>query len=147
MCTTRSSATRSSTPSKELVHPISSFLVPVFFVLMGMRTDLASFLQPGVAGLALAITVAAILGKQFAGLGVITKGIDRVTVGLGMIPRGEVGLIFANIGLTLVVAGERIVDDATFSAVVVMVVCTTLVTPPALRWRFGLLARRSGQPQ
>jgi len=132
---------------EELVHPISSFLVPVFFVLMGMRTDLASFLQPGVAGLALAITVVAILGKQFAGLGVITKGIDRVTVGLGMIPRGEVGLIFANIGLTLVVAGERIVDDATFSAVVVMVVCTTLVTPPALRWRFGLLARRSGQPQ
>ena len=132
---------------EELVHPISSFLVPVFFVLMGMRTDLASFLQPGVAGLALAITVVAILGKQFAGLGVITKGIDRVTVGLGMIPRGEVGLIFANIGLTLVVAGERIVNDATFSAVVVMVVCTTLVTPPALRWRFGLLARRSGQPQ
>lgn len=132
---------------EELVHPISSFLVPVFFVLMGMRTDLASFLQPGVAGLALAITVVAILGKQFAGLGVITKGIDRVTVGLGMIPRGEVGLIFANIGLTLVVAGERIIDDATFSAVVVMVVCTTLVTPPALRWRFGLLARRSGQPQ
>lgn len=132
---------------EELVHPISAFLVPVFFVLMGMRTDLASFLQPGVAGLALVITVAAILGKQFAGLGVITKGIDRVTVGIGMIPRGEVGLIFANIGLTLVVAGERIVNDATFSAVVVMVVCTTLVTPPALRWRFGLLARRSGQPQ
>lgn len=132
---------------EELVHPISAFLVPVFFVLMGMRTDLASFLQPGVAGLALVITVTAILGKQFAGLGVITKGIDRVTVGIGMIPRGEVGLIFANIGLTLVVAGERIVNDATFSAVVVMVVCTTLVTPPALRWRFGLLARRSGQPQ
>lgn len=130
---------------EELVEPISSFLVPVFFVLMGMRTDLASFVQPGVAALALVITIMAIVGKQFAGLGVVTKGIDRITVGIGMIPRGEVGLIFANIGLTLTVAGERIVDNSTFSAVVVMVVCTTLVTPPALRWRFGQLARRSGQ--
>jgi Kef-type K+ transport system membrane component KefB len=132
---------------EEQVHPIASFLVPVFFVLMGMRTDLASLVQPGVATLALAITVMAILGKQFAGLGVVTKGIDRITVGIGMIPRGEVGLIFANIGLTLTVAGERIVDNSTFSAVVVMVVVTTLVTPPALRWRFGQLARRSGQPK
>jgi Kef-type K+ transport system membrane component KefB len=129
---------------EELVHPISSFLVPVFFVLMGMRTDLRSFTQPGVAGLALALTVVAIVGKQFAGLGVVTRGVDRITVGIGMIPRGEVGLIFANIGLTLAVAGERIVTDATFSAVVVMVVATTLVTPPALRWRFG---RLSGQGQ
>jgi Na+:H+ antiporter len=129
---------------EELVHPISSFLVPVFFVLMGMRTDLASFVQPGVLGLAAAITFVAVLGKQFAGLGVVTRGIDRITVGIGMIPRGEVGLIFANIGLTLAVAGEKIVTGPTFSAVVVMVVCTTLVTPPALRWRFGQLARRSG---
>jgi Kef-type K+ transport system membrane component KefB len=132
-------------PSLEkLVHPISSFLVPVFFVLMGMRTDLASLAQPGVATLALGLTVAAVLGKQFAGLGVLTRGVDRITVGMGMIPRGEVGLIFANIGLTLAVAGERIITSATFSAVVVMVVVTTLVTPPALRWRFGRHAARSG---
>lgn len=129
---------------EELVHPITSFLVPVFFVLMGMRTDLASFLQPGVLGLAAAITVVAILGKQFAGLGVVTRGVDRITVGIGMIPRGEVGLIFANIGLTLTVAGEKIVTNSTFSAVVVMVVLTTLVTPPALRWRFGQLAKKPG---
>jgi Na+:H+ antiporter len=132
---------------EEVVNPIASFLVPVFFVLMGMRTDLASLVQPGVAGLALAITVVAILGKQFAGLGVMTQGVDRMTVGIGMIPRGEVGLIFANIGLTLAVAGEQIISGATFSAVVVMVVCTTLVTPPALRWRFGRIARSSGEPQ
>lgn len=129
---------------EELVHPITSFLVPVFFVLMGMRTDLASFLQPGVLGLAAAITVVAVLGKQFAGLGVVTRGVDRITVGIGMIPRGEVGLIFANIGLTLTVAGEKIVTNSTFSAVVVMVVLTTLVTPPALRWRFGQLAKKPG---
>jgi Kef-type K+ transport system membrane component KefB len=131
---------------EELIQPISSFLVPVFFVLMGMRTDLRSFAEPGVAGLAIGLTLVAIIGKQFAGLGVVTRGVDRITVGLGMIPRGEVGLIFANIGLTLAVAGERIITDATFSAVVVMVVATTLVTPPALRWRFGRLAARDLSP-
>ncbi|MBI2895404.1 MAG: cation:proton antiporter [Deltaproteobacteria bacterium] len=119
---------------EELVQPISSFLVPVFFVLMGMRTDLRSFLEPGVALLAVALVVAAVLGKQVCGLGVVGKGIDRLSVGVGMVPRGEVGLIFANIGLSLVVAGEKIVDQSVFSAVVVMVIVTTLVTPPALKW-------------
>ena len=120
---------------EELIHPISSFLVPVFFVLMGMRTDLRSFVQPGIVGLAAALTLAAIIGKQVCALGVIGTGTDRLTVGIGMIPRGEVGLIFANIGLALTVQGERIVDPATFSAVVIMVIVTTLVTPPALTWR------------
>jgi Kef-type K+ transport system membrane component KefB len=119
---------------EELIHPISSFLVPVFFVLMGMRTDLRSFIQPGVLGLAVALTVVAIIGKQACSLGVLGKGIDRLSVGIGMIPRGEVGLIFVNIGLTLTVGGERIIDQATFSAVVVMVIVTTMVTPPALKW-------------
>jgi Kef-type K+ transport system membrane component KefB len=119
---------------EELIHPISSFLVPIFFVLMGMRTDLRSIVEPGILGLAAALTVAAIIGKQACSLGVLDKGVDRVTVGIGMIPRGEVGLIFANIGLALSIGGQRIVDHATFSAVVVMVVVTTLVTPPALRW-------------
>lgn len=127
---------------EELIHPISSFLVPVFFVLMGIRTDLRAFAQPGVAGLAAALTVAAIVGKQFAGLGVLTGGVDRVMVGLGMIPRGEVGLIFASMGIALAVGGERIVTTETFAAIVVMVVITTLLTPPALRWR---LARTSGR--
>lgn len=128
---------RGEHPLEELIHPISSFLVPVFFVLMGMRTDLRSFLQPGVAGLATALTIAAIIGKQACSLGVIGKGVDRLTVGLGMIPRGEVGLIFANIGLGLTVGGEPLVDAATFSAIVVMVIVTTIVTPPALKWSLG----------
>ena len=68
------------------------------------------------------------------------KGVDRLTVGLGMIPRGEVGLIFANIGLGLTVGGERIVDAATFSAIVVMVIVTTMVTPPALKWSLGRMS-------
>jgi Kef-type K+ transport system membrane component KefB len=126
---------------EELVAPISSFLVPIFFVLMGMRTDLRSFAQPGVLGLAAALTLAAILGKQVCALGVLGGKIDRLTVGIGMVPRGEVGLIFANIGLTLSIAGERVIDGATFSAVVVMVIVTTMVTPPALKWSMGRISR------
>ena len=121
----------------ELVQPISGFLAPIFFVLMGMTTDLRSLAQPRVLGLALALTVAAILGKQVCGLGVLGKGIDRLSVGVGMIPRGEVGLIFANIGLTLLVAGAPVLSRSTYSAVVVMVIVTTLVTPPALKLTLG----------
>jgi len=54
-----------------------------------------------------------------------------------MIPRGEVGLIFAGIGLTLMVDGRRILDEAVFSAVLIMVMVTTLVTPPLLQWSFA----------
>lgn len=124
---------------EELIHPISSFLVPIFFVLMGMRTDLRSFAESGVIGLAAALTFVAIIGKQACSLGVLGKGIDRISVGIGMIPRGEVGLIFANIGLALSVGGQRVVDQATFSAIVVMVIITTMATPPALKWSFGRL--------
>jgi Kef-type K+ transport system membrane component KefB len=119
---------------EELIEPISSFLTPVFFVLMGIHTNLRSFFEPGVLGLSAALTIAAIVGKQICMLGVVGKGIDRFSVGLGMVPRGEVGLIFASIGLTLAVAGERIIDANIYSGVVVMVILTTLMTPPALKW-------------
>ena len=118
----------------QLIEPISAFLAPVFFVLMGMHTDLRSFAQPGVIGFAAVLTLAAVLGKQFCGLGAVGKGFDRLSIGIGMIPRGEVGLIFANIGLGLTLGGERIMDSATYSAVVVMVIVTTMITPPALQW-------------
>ncbi len=119
---------------EELVHPISQFLVPVFFVLMGLQTDLRSFLRPGVLGLASALTFAAILGKQACAAGALGKGLNRVAIGIGMVPRGEVGLIFANIGLALMVNGERVVDPSIYSAVLVMVIVTTMITPPALKW-------------
>ena len=118
-----------------LMEPLAGFLVPVFFVLMGMGVDLAVFGQPGVLGFAAVLTLAAVVGKQACSLGVLDKGADRVAIGLGMIPRGEVGLIFASIGRTLHIGGERVVDDMVYSAVVVMVAVTTLVTPPLLVWR------------
>ena len=126
-----------------LVEPIASFLVPVFFVLMGVRTDIRVFGDASVLGLAAALTVAAIVGKQLCALGVVGRGLDRLSIGIGMIPRGEVGLIFANMGLTLTVAGAPLVNQNVFSAVVVMVMCTTLVTPPALKWSFSRFSRRA----
>ena len=126
---------------EELVRPISILLVPLFFVLMGMRVDLHAFARPGAIGLAALLTVAAIVGKQACALGGLGSTLDKITIGIGMIPRGEVGLIFANIGLGLVVHGERIVDDHIYSAVVIAVMVTTLVTPPALKWRLSRTSR------
>jgi Na+:H+ antiporter len=122
---------------EDLVRPISSFLVPVFFVVMGMRVDLSAFMRPEILGLAAVLTVAAVLGKQACALGGLGSKLDWLSIGIGMIPRGEVGLIFASIGLTLVVRGEHIIDAATYSAVVMMVMLTTLVTPPLLKWSLG----------
>lgn len=133
---------RGERPLEELVRPISDFLAPVFFVLMGLRSDVTTFAQPGVLGLAVALTAAAIVGKQLCGLGVLTSGVDRVSVGIGMIPRGEVGLIFANVGASLMLDGKPVIDAITFSAVVFMVVMTTVITPPALKWSLG----RGGTP-
>ena len=81
------------------------------------------------------LTLATVVGKQACSLGVLERGTDRIAVGLGMIPRGEVGLIFAGIGATLVLGGERVIGDDVFSAVVIMVALTTLVTPPLLVWK------------
>jgi Kef-type K+ transport system membrane component KefB len=128
---------RGERPLREAIHPITAFLAPLFFVVMGMRTQLASFFDARVVLLTLALTIAAIAGKQVCGLGVLGGGVDRLSVGLGMVPRGEVGLIFANIGLMLSVGEHPLLDATTYSAIVAMVILTTLVTPPALKWSFG----------
>ena len=119
---------------EELLQPVGAFLVPLFFVLMGMRVDLATFARGDILGFAALLTVAAVIGKQACMLGVLDGKLDRLSIGLGMIPRGEVGLIFASIGLGLTIGGEPIVDRGIYSAVVIMVIVTTMATPPALRW-------------
>jgi len=122
---------------RELLAPIQSFLVPVFFVCMGMRVHVAVFAHGEVVAFAAALTLAAVVGKQVCALGVFARGADRFAVGLGMIPRGEVGLIFAGLGATLTLGGRPVVDDAVFSALVFMIVLTTLMTPPLLTWKLG----------
>jgi Kef-type K+ transport system membrane component KefB len=130
-------ATEGERSMEDLLHPVSAFLVPLFFAHTGLQMNVAWLGRPDVLALALALTAAAIVGKQACCLAVVERGLNRVAIGIGMIPRGEVGLIFAGIGLTLAIGGERIVDDATFAAIVVMVMLTTLVSPPLLQWSFG----------
>jgi Kef-type K+ transport system membrane component KefB len=120
---------------EDLLRPVAAFLGPIFFVQMGIQVHLETFANVSVLGVAAGLTLAAIIGKQVCGLGV-PKGYDRLTVGVGMIPRGEVGLIFASIGRNL-----KVIDDATFSAVLIMVIVTTLFTPPLLKYT---LSRQRG---
>jgi Kef-type K+ transport system membrane component KefB len=122
----------------ELLSPVSAVLVPIFFILMGMKVDLRALAQPKLLWFALLLTLAAIAGKQICSLAVAERGLNRLAIGVGMIPRGEVGLIFAGIGATLLMpnasgASEPVIGAATFGAVVIMVLVTTLVTPPALK--------------
>ena len=121
---------------EEVLAPLSAIYVPVFFVLMGLRVDLSAFASMSVLQFALGLSIAAILGKQVCSLGVMEKGLNRLAIGVGMIPRGEVGLIFAGIGASLSVAGVPIFTPETFSAMVVMVMVTTLATPPLLKSLF-----------
>lgn len=119
---------------EELIHPLYVFLVPVFFVLMGIKVDLSTFGEVSVLGFAALLSVAAIVGKMICAAGVVEKGLDRISVAVGMVPRGEVGLIFASIGASLVLHGQPVISSEIYSAVVIMVIVTTLITPPALKW-------------
>jgi Kef-type K+ transport system membrane component KefB len=77
------------------------------------------------------LLLAAVLGKLIAGIGA-RRGLHRLAIGVGMLPRGEVGLVFASIGKTL-----GVIDAAMFSAVVLMVIITTLITPALLKHLLG----------
>src|SRR4029434_8425800 len=123
------------------------FLVPIFFVLMGMKVDLRVFAEPQLLAFAGALTLAAILGKQICSLAVAERGLNRLAIGLGMIPRGEGGLIIAGIGAGLSLqnaagVAEAVIGPSTFAAVVIMVVITTMVTPPLLKWSLARKSRR-----
>ncbi len=120
---------------EDLLRPITTFLVPVFFVYTGMNVNLATFARMEILGFAAVLTAVAILGKQVCALAVMERGLNRLAIGIGMVPRGEVGLIVANVGRTMKTpTGEPLISDNTFSAVVIMVVVTTMITPPALKW-------------
>lgn len=118
---------------EDLIEPIGHFLVPLFFVFTGMNVRLDALFSLDMLPLAIGVTVAAILGKVLAGIAA-APGSSRLIVGLGMIPRGEVGLIFAATGASL-----GVVDDRLYAIIVTMVILTTLIPPPIL----AILIRRS----
>jgi Kef-type K+ transport system membrane component KefB len=115
------------------VHDVAQFFIPIFFVVVGAAVDLRSInpLDPAARKylwIGLALTAIGILGKVAAGFVVRKKGLKRLVIGVGMIPRGEVGLIFAQIGLS-----AKLIDSGMYSAVALMVMLTTFITPPLLR--------------
>lgn len=114
----------------ENAHPLSEFLAPFFFVILGVQVNVHTFAKPGLISMATIICILAIVGKLVGcGLGCLRLGYkDAVRVGVGMIPRGEVGLIVAGVGLTL-----HTISEAVYAIVLVMSIVTTLVAPPFLR--------------
>jgi Kef-type K+ transport system membrane component KefB len=112
---------------EHMIEPIGYFFVPVFFVLTGMQVDLDTLADPAIVAVALGVTAVAVVGKLAAGL--CARPAGAWVVGWGMVPRGEVGLIFAMVGKQL-----GVMDEAMFSVIVIMVILTTLVTPPVLTW-------------
>jgi Kef-type K+ transport system membrane component KefB len=124
---------RGERPLHESLEPLIALLVPVFFVRMGVSVDLRSFANGSVLALATLLTGAAMLGKLACAV-VTPKGVSGLTVGLGMLPRGEVGLIFAGLGTQLVLSGRPVIDASVYAAAVFMVMATTMATPPLLAW-------------
>lgn len=119
------------------VIPIADILVPIFFVSVGAKADLG-VLNPVVPenreGLIIAtfLILVAIVGKLITGWAVFGQpGINRVAIGVGMIPRGEVGLVFAGIG-----SASGVLDKPLEAAIIIMVILTTFIAPPLLRLAF-----------
>lgn len=128
--------TREQYTMEKRIEPVTNFLTPFFFVLTGMAVDPRFFTDPAVMGLGASVLVIAIITKVVP-CSIAAKSLGRrqaLMVGMGMVPRAEVGIIVASIGLR-----TRILSDDLYGVVVLMSVLTTLVTPPVLR----ILARRA----
>jgi Na+:H+ antiporter len=125
---------RGERPLGELLQPMTSFLVPLFFVLVGFRLHVGVLVQPALLALSAALGLAAIAGKLACAAGVLHRGVSRLSVAFGMMPRGEVTLVFAALGSTLRAGGAPLLDERGYAALVSVVILTTLVTPPALKW-------------
>lgn len=123
---------------EELIKPLSHFLVPIFFVVTGMNVKLETLFDLRILSVALGITVIAFIGKYLSGF--VAGKVNKNIVGFGMVPRGEVGLIFATMGKTL-----GVISDEIFSIIVIMVILTTLLTPPILSYFLKKDAKSASQ--
>jgi Kef-type K+ transport system membrane component KefB len=124
---------------EERIKPVADLLVPVFFVTVGMKVQpamLNPFAENTQFALALLLTAVAVVSKLAAGLAVYQRGVRRWPVAVGMVPRGEVGLIFAGVGLAAGVIAEDL-----YSALVAVVMLTTFAAPPWLRALYRESAR------
>jgi len=127
----------------ERIQPVADIFVPVFFALVGMQVDLR-LLNPAerggwaLIGLAAALLLVAVPTKVAAGLGALKQNVNKVAVGVGMVPRGEVGLIFASLGLHNGILGRGV-----YGAVIIVLLITTLIAPPWLKYQLSRTTRPS----
>ena len=112
---------------EDLIGNLSLVFVPVFFVYTGLQIDIGSLLQPELYLVAIVISIAAIAGKILAGVAAKGSTTERLLVGISMVPRGEVGLIFAATGQQLGVLSEEL-----FSVIILVVIITTFIAPPLI---------------
>ena len=119
--------------------PVGHVLIPVFFLRVGVDADLGRVLRPGTLGLAALLLAAALAGKLLCGGCAVGSAADRLVLGLGMMPRGEVGLVFAGLGLR-----EGILDAEQYGALLVAILVTALLGPMLLRWRLRRIASQDG---
>ena len=124
--------TRHAESCRDGVTRLGHFFVPIFFVVVGAAVDVRTFADGHVLAIGGLITAAAIAGKLFSGYAAFWFPGRKFVVGVGMIPRGEVGLIFAQMGLT-----AKVLDAGLYAALTLMVMVTTFVTPPALKLLLG----------
>ena len=120
---------------------LGNVFIPVFFLQIGIDTEVGKFFQTHVLWVAAVLSVVAVGGKMIAGLGAVGTNSDRLLIGMGMIPRGEVGLIFATIGVSVGVFGDDL-----YAVVLLVVLVTTVIAPPLLRWRLQQSDQASANP-
>jgi Kef-type K+ transport system membrane component KefB len=118
---------------------LANVFVPIFFVAVGAAVDLRTFGSREVVLVGIALTAVAIVGKFAAGYAPVWMRARKTLIGVGMVPRGEVGLIFAQTGLT-----AAVIDAGEYSALMLMVLVTTFMAPPLLR---RLLTKTSASAQ
>lgn len=134
----------SQTESRERIAreltPVGHLFIPVFFLQIGIAAEVERFFDPTVLGIAAVLTVVAVIGKIASSLALARAPGDKLLVGLGMLPRGEVGLIFATIGLS-----QGVLDDDLYAALLLVVLVTTLAAPPLLRLRLRRLGSQAAE--
>jgi Kef-type K+ transport system membrane component KefB len=125
---------------EELVHPLVTVLSPLFFVLMGAKVDPVALFRPSTLGFAALLALLGVAGKYVAGYGA-GKGARAAVVGWGMVPRGEVGLIFVAAGAQLQLNGVPLLSAEVQAGIIGALLLTTIAGPVGLGWVLGKKAR------
>ncbi len=109
-------------------HVLTQLFAPVFFVMAGASVNIMSLVSASILPIIAVLTVIAIAGKLVAGFGAFREKASKIAIGFGMLPRGEVGLIFANFGLA-----NALVSQDIYSALVAVIMITTFIAPPLIK--------------